>query len=439
MGKLEALYPDRVVVIGVHSPKYTAERDPAGVRAAVERNGIRHPVVNDPDMAVWDSYAVSAWPTLVFISPEGYVIGRHAGEATTEALASAIDRLIEELTPTGVLTDDRLDLHVSLPTRPLSSLAFPGKVLAWEDHLFVADSGHNRVVLADRQGHVSSVAGSGEAGLEDGPFETARFSFPKGMALEAGSSTLYVADANNHAVRALDLRERTVRTVAGTGEQLRRIVRSGPARDTALSSPWDLLLFRGTLYIAMAGTHQVWVYDSRAGTVGVWAGTGHEGIRDGSPESAWLAQPMGIAAWYESVFVACAETQAVREIDLRRDAVTTIVGRGLFEWGYEDGPAPEARLQHPQGIAAIGHWLYVADTYNNVIRVIERGGRTVSTLSGTGTPGMEDGECEGSSFNQPSGVAIWNRTLYVADTNNHAIRAVNLDGGHVETLPLSGL
>jgi DNA-binding beta-propeller fold protein YncE len=220
---------------------------------------------------------------------------------------------------------------------------------------------------------------------------------------------------------------------------VRRLARRGPALETALSSPWDVAWAGGALFIAMAGTHQVWRYDPGDGTVAVWAGTGHEGIRDGTRESAWLAQPMGIAALGETLMVACAETQAVREAGIASDTVKTVAGQGLFTWGSVDGPASSSLFQHNQGLDIDAQSAYVADTYNNRIRHIARQPAIVSTVAGSGTAGLLDGLPAGARFDQPGGVSVSGGQLYVADTNNHAVRVIDLDSGHVRTLRLSGL
>jgi DNA-binding beta-propeller fold protein YncE len=275
--------------------------------------------------------------------------------------------------------------------------------------------------------------------MEDGSFQSSTFRSPQGMALDSDENTLFVADSENHAIRAVDRAARAVQTVAGTGEQLRRLARFGPARETSLSSPWDLALVGGALYIAMAGTHQVWTFRPDAESVAVWAGTGHEGIRDGTRQNAWLAQPMGIAPGAGAVYAACAETQAVRRIDLERDAVATVVGQGLFVWGEVDGPAATALFQHNQGVAVDANLAYVADTYNNRIRRIDLRAGQVVTLAGSGRVGLLDGPPANARFNQPSGLAVHSGTLYIADTNNHAIRTIDLDSGHVATLTLTNL
>lgn len=439
MRKLEVKYRDELVVLGVQSPKYTAEGDPDNLRKAVQRLEIEHPVLNDPEFRVWDAYAIRAWPTLVFISPEGKVIGQHAGEAEFEALDRVVAEMVREYGAVGALDAVEARPAVDSFSRPLSELSFPGRVLATGDRLFIADSGHNRVLVSDLEGAVKDVIGTGEPGLQDGDYTSATFHAPQGMALDSERDLLYIADAENHAVRAVNLSARSVLMVGGTGAQARRALRSGPATETRLSSPWDLVLHAGVLYVAMAGTHQVWALDLRAGKVTVWAGTGHEAIGDGPRQSAWFAQPMGLAMDGNRILVACAETQAVRAIHLDSDQVTTLTGRGLFDFGDEDGPADTALLQHPQAVTAVDGIVYVADTYNNKIKALDPRSEEVATWVGSGVGGQLDGPGRNARLDQPQGLSQAGMTMYVADTNNHSVRTVEIESGVVRTLQLTGL
>lgn len=422
----------------MQSAKYPAEGNRDNLRHAVARYDIHHPVVNDPEHRIWDSYAVSAWPTLVFVSPDGQVIGRHAGEVPFEALDELLQRLIDEYENGAVLSRRQLDLGVQAFNRSDDQLSFPGKVLAGPQSLFIADSGHHRIVVTDLGGRVHQLIGHGSPGLADGDVESARFYRPQGMALDADAGILYVADSENHAVRAVDLRAGHVRTVAGTGEQARRIIRRGAARDTPLSSPWDLVLHEGRLYIAMAGLHQLWVLDLASQAVEVWAGTGHENLRDGSRETAWLAQPMGLSVRDGQLYVSCAEAQAVRRIDLGTGDVTTLVGEGLFDFGDTDGHMRAARLQHNQDVAASDGAVYIADTYNNKIKALDLRSGEVWTYLGSGRAGARDGSGINSDFNEPTGLSLHEGTLFIADVNNHLIRTADLHTGYVGTLELQG-
>jgi DNA-binding beta-propeller fold protein YncE len=438
LGKLEGAYPSELAVIGVSSPKYPAEGDGENLRHAVERLSISHPVVNDHDFRVWDSYAVSAWPTLIFIGPQGRVLGRHSGEAHFDALDGTMKQLLAESESQASLNRSSLPYQTRRNPRPTSLLSYPGKVLASADHIFVADSGHHRIVVATHDGTIQRVLGSGEPGLRDGPIDEALFDTPQGMAHDAERGVLYVGDAENHCVRSIRLSTGVVTTVAGTGAQARRPVRRGPARETALSSPWDLALDGDRLFIAMAGLHQVWMLELGLGMVSVWAGTGHEALRDGSREQAWLAQPMGISLDTSSLYIACAETQAIRQADLRTETVQTLAGTGLFDFGDQDGPAESSLLQHIQGVCVSEAAIYIADTYNNKIKLLDRGAGSVTTLAGSGTAGLLDGPGPGARFHEPSGLSLQGQTLFVADTNNHTIRPIDLATGHVGTLSLHG-
>jgi DNA-binding beta-propeller fold protein YncE len=256
------------------------------------------------------------------------------------------------------------------------------------------------------------------------------------MALDG--TALYVADRENHAIRRVDLPSRQVTTVAGTGRPGHSRTARGPGRSIALSSPWDVAVSRGTLYIAMAGPHQLWALDLASGEVRPHAGSGREELQDGPLGQAELAQPSGLATDGTRLYFADSETSAIRTADLDpAGQVRTLVGTGLFDFGDTDGEADAARLQHPLGVAVHAGKVYVADTYNHKVKVVEPGSRKVATLLGDGTPGHADGEK--ARFFEPGGLSVAGDRLYVADTNNHAIRVADLATGRVSTLALKGL
>jgi DNA-binding beta-propeller fold protein YncE len=436
LSRLEAKYPRELVVIGVHSAKFANERETANIRESIRRYGIAHPVVNDREFRIWSAYGVRAWPTLVVIDAAGYVVGGVSGEGHGPLLDQVIGQLVEEARAGGILDESPAVARPEGPPPP-GALAFPGKLLADETggRLFIADTNHHRIVIAALDGRVLDVAGSGSAGMEDGTFATARFNHPQGLALRGDA--LYVADTDNHLIRRLDPAARTVTTVAGTGEQGRGVGRSGAAQAVPLNSPWDLALADGLVYIAMAGSHQIWVLDPRSGEIGAYAGSGREDIADGPRLEAAFAQPSGITADPRCLYVADSEASGIRAIDRQSDLVVTLVGRGLFEFGDRDGAGEEVRLQHPLGVHASAGILYVADTYNHKVKVLSPATRTVATLAGTGRPGLADGSP--SMLYEPGGLWAAGGRLWVADTNNHAVRVADLPTGPLRTLTLSGL
>lgn len=435
--KIERKYPNEVVVIGVHSPKFPAERETENLRAAVLRYGIEHPVVNDRDFRIWQAYAGRAWPTLFFIDPRGRIIGKHEGEISFQSLDQVVRDMLTEFDQAGLLTHQPAPWRQEETLLLDSPLQFPGKVLAdaTTSRLFIADSGHNVILVAGLDGVIQDVIGCGEPGLQDGDFATARFQAPQGMALD--HDTLYLADLENHAIRAIDFSSRTVRTIAGTGEQAMQFHRGGIARQVPLNSPWDLVRSDTTLYIAMAGFHQIWALDLTSGTIAPFAGTGYEGLEDGPRDEAWFAQPSGLALGDGALFVADSETSAIRQIELRPGGqVSTIVGQGLFVFGDVDGVGEQVRLQHPLGLAWTDGILYVADSYNNKIKQLDPRTRAATTFAGSGQAGDRDGIGTAAQFREPSGVSVAHGHLYVADTNNHRIRVVDLATRAVGTLVL---
>jgi DNA-binding beta-propeller fold protein YncE len=436
--RLEQKYSDELVVIGVHSAKFTNERKSENIRHILVRYEIDHPVANDAAFAIWQAYGARAWPTQVLIDPEGYVVGTASGEGHGDALDRAIAAVIHVFDEQGKI--DRTPLQVSPERARLaaSTLAYPGKVLADEPggRLFIADSNHNRVLVSTLDGRVTDAIGGG-AGYVDGPFEDARFFRPQGMALDG--NTLYVADTENHCVRAADLASRRVSRLAGTGRQGAWGGQGGSVRETALSSPWDLQIAGHLLFVAMAGTHQIWVIDRQRGLALPYAGSGREARLDGAADDAAFAQPSGLARVDSVLYVADSESNIIRAIDLPpKNLVRTVAGGDLFEFGDRDGAGDDVRLQHPLGLAAGGARVYIADTYNHCVKVMDPATGGVQRFAGTGEAGHADGALADAAFYEPGGLSATSSVVYVADTNNHAIRRIRLDRGIVETLALTG-
>jgi sugar lactone lactonase YvrE len=433
--KLERKYANELVVIGVHSPKFPGEKETQAVAQAARRLSVGHPVINDADHRVWRAYAVSCWPTLMLIDPRGKLVGVHEGEFALEDMDAALTRLIGEFDRAGLIDRRPLSFTAARENEPDRPLFFPGKVLADAagKRLFVADTGHNRVVELSMDGRLRRAFGGGAAGFEDGDAASARFHGPQGMAL--AGEWLYVADTDNHAIRRIDLQNALVVTVAGTGEQSHGGHRGGPAREVPLSSPWDVVAYRDRLYVAMAGLHQIWEIEPLDRAM-PWVGSGRENIVDGPAEEAQLAQPSGLALEEaaETLFVADSEVSAIRAVALEGGYVHTVVGTGLFDFGDADGVGDAVRLQHPLGLAFADGVLYVADSYNHKIKRCDPAARRVESWLGSGEPGLRDGTGAKAQFSEPGGLSLTDGKLYVADTNNHVIRVCDVATGKVRTL-----
>lgn len=440
--RLERKYADSLVVIGVHSAKFFTEQETENIRQAILRYEIEHPVVNDNQMVVWQQYAVRAWPTLVLIDPSGKIIGYHSGEGIYEIFDRAIEDVIRAAEAKGTLKRGALNLRLEREREPRTALRFPGKVLTDErmNRLFIADSNHHRILVVSlRDNRVEMAIGAGTPGFRDGAFDKAHFNNPQGMAYDPDADALYIADTDNHAIRKADLRARTVETLAGTGEQSRAYPpRAGKGREVALNSPWDVVLLGEQLYIAMAGSHQLWRLNLKTLEAEPHAGTGREACIDGSLRTGALAQPSGITTDGKKLYFADSEVSCIRAADVDPNgSLETLVGGDLFEFGDVDSFGREARLQHPLGVVWVDGILYVADTYNHKIKRLDPRTRKIETVFGTGTAGARDGE--NPTFHEPGGISYARGKLYIADTNNHLIRVADLTTRRVETLALKGL
>ncbi len=440
---LEQKYKEHLTVIGVHSAKFENEKEIENIRQAILRYDIEHPVLVDNGFNIWQQYVVKAWPTLVLIDPEGYYLGSVAGEGNREALDDIISQIIEAYKNENILQKEELKLTLEKHHQPLlTPLAFPGKILGTKQGLFIADSGHNRIVWATTEGEIIDVIGSGKAGLKDGNYTEAEFFAPQGMAYDEDKNYLYVADTENHAIRKIDLKEKTVETIAGTGTQSHNIrPHSGKAKQIELNSPWDIELNKNCLYIAMAGPHQIWQMEIETGQIGTYSGTGAEYGIDGQLNQAAFAQPSGITTDGNELFIADSEISSIRAVGLGKNTfVRTICGSGeLFGFGDKDGHGKEVLLQHCLGVDYAQNYLWIADTYNHKIKKIDHRTGSCKTMLGDGVAGHIDGVSTEARFFEPGGLSAIGPHLYVADTNNHNIRHIDLNTLRVTTLEFPGL
>ena len=450
--RVEKKYADEVVVIGVHSAKFDTEGQTENLRQIVRRYGIHHPVVNDKDFLIWRTYGANAWPTVVIIDPLGRGVVRQAGEIPFEAFDNYLSGMIAHYDGMDADIIDRQPLALALEGAgdPGTALLYPGKLLADAagGRLFIADSSHNRIIVVDLPSRkVIDIIGSSARGFADGGFDEAQLDKPQGMAL-AGNA-LYIADVNNHAIRRADLASRELMTVAGNGSMGRGALQFGMRSDNPLSlalrSPWDLEFDEGgRLHIAMAGTHQLYIYEPDSNLLYPSVGNGREAnLNEVSLADAELAQPSGLYyAGAGQLYFADSESSTIRLADFEADLVTVVSGtteNSLFDFGDIDGELGENRLQHALGIEGGSDGaLYIADTYNSRIKVIPAGETATRNLAGQGgAGGYVDGQLAIAQFDEPGGLSYADGILYVADTNNHAVRTIDLAAGLVDTFQFS--
>ncbi|MDH3540266.1 MAG: redoxin family protein [Acidimicrobiia bacterium] len=440
LDRLAAEFPDSLAVVGVHVPRFSNETPIEAVRQTVMRLGIDHPVVNDPELSLWEQWGADTQPTVALVDPAGNAVGVRGGEGVYDALRPVIAGLAGEFEGAidATAREFPLEREAALPT----VLSYPSSAVVdtQQTRAYIADTANNRIVaVALPSGDVLAVYGTGTATIQDGSGAEASFAQPRGMALSPDARTLYVADSGNHAIRTIDVVTGEVGTIAGTGRLGAWPPQGGDSPDVALRSPWDLALADSILYVAMAGSHQLWSIDLDSGRAEPIAGTGTEGIADGPAANAALTRPSSIAVdpTGQFVYFADPESSTIRYLDLAADEVRTVAGDSsqLFIHGDQDGTGTQARLQVPGGLAFSGQLLHVADTYNHKVKTVTHTGQVVTTFGGDA--GWRDGP--DPRFYEPAGIDIVDDTLYVADTNNHALRIIDLLTGEATTLVLRGI
>ncbi|MEM9161793.1 MAG: thioredoxin-like domain-containing protein [Cyanobacteria bacterium P01_F01_bin.4] len=404
---IEQTYGDALKIIGIHAGKFSAEQSLGNIRHAIAKHTITHPVVVDSDFQLWQAYAIKAWPTLVFIEPDGYIVRQVVGERDLNFLSAIIDPLLPQVPSLAPLPTN--------PTTPPSHLRYPTGIFATEKQLFIADTGHHRIAVTTLDGTFQTTVGQGTPGLIDGDFATAQFNQPHGLTWDNATQHLYIADTGNHCIRLADFSTQTVTTLAGNGEQNRCIFpHCGLTAHTPLNAPWDIAKIDQVLYIAMAGAHQIWTLDLATGQLATYAGTGAEGCVDGDRTVAAFAQPSSLATDGTWLYAADSETSCIRRVQLcEHPTVETLCGSGaLFEFGDRDGIGEAVRLQHPLGIAlGTANELWIADTYNHKLKrlnLVTHDCQTVARLN---------------PFSEPTGLSFAGGLLFVADTNHHRIQS----------------
>lgn len=421
-----------VVVIGVHSNKFDNETDEENIRNAVFRYNVPHPVIIDQRHRIWDAYAVNAWPTLVIIDPTGKIEGKYPGEANFDELDHKIQVLLSHAKLRNTLAKEKISI-TSHEKIPQTTLSFPGKLfIDTHERMVIANSNKNQILVGRLKNpllfQTDEIVGSGEEGLQDGNFQEAKFHHPQGVYLMGND--LYVADTENHAIRLINLQNKTVTTIAGTGKQGFRDY--GKALRAHLNSPWDILFHDNYLYIAMAGNHQIARLDLEKKSISAFAGSGQEGIYDGPAAFASLAQTSGLDSKNNILYFADSETSSIRTVTLTDNPVVqTLIGTGLFDFGNKDGDFDIAQFQHCIGLGVATDTIYVADTYNHAIRRMDLQKKAVSTLikrqSDKKVCMIGDESCKELPLSEPNDVQEFQGKLYIADTNNHLIRVFELE------------
>ncbi len=410
---LETKHDSGIAVIGVVCPKFSRETTIGPILKAVNRNFIRHPVALDPDYYLWQQYGVRAWPSAAVIDAKGQLRRVVEGDDAGVAIDNAVTALLDEAASMEIREYGR-PVTARKP-EPGSTLQFPSAILPARGHIYISDSGNNRVLEVGETGRIIRTFGSGNPGFWDGALQNSGFNSPKGLSVN--DNYLYVADTGNHAIRRISLFSGDVETVMGTGKADKTLVMAGTdLRSISCNSPIGLASKGPNLYITMAGNNQIWRLDLKNMQVSWHSGSGQLGLTNGERAKAAFASPMGLTILNNSLLVADADSSAIREVNLNNGDVTTKCGRGTFTFGCEDGGRSNALMQFPCDVALSlnREQLWVADTYNSQLRLVDLESGRVSS------PAID------FEFTEPTYLTVHDHALWVADTNAHRIVRVHM-------------
>ncbi|NHJ05061.1 MAG: hypothetical protein EAX90_09570 [Candidatus Heimdallarchaeota archaeon] len=424
---------DPVIFISVHSAKYPNEEISQNINSAVARYEIQHPVIIDKDRTIWNDFHINKWPTILIIDSKGNVVYNQSGEDQKKILEEVIKNLLQQSREKKELTPLKTKIKNTFQ-KPNFTLSFPGKIALRDNIIVISDTNHNRILVAELNGLTADILyeiGTGIAGYTNGTLEEAEFDHPQGVVII--EEMIFVADTENHSIRKIDLQKRTVKTIAGTGRKGWGTTSKAKGIKVSLNTPWDLLISENYLYIAMAGSHQIWRMNILDEEIEPYAGTSQENIIDGPRKQAQLAQPTGLAASKDEIFFIDSEGSALRKIDLHIGEVKTLAGKGFFVFGNKDGLFDNALLQHPLGIDIYKEKIFIADTYNHAIKIANLEEEKISTIISTN----DQKTCllytekiiptDWLSLFEPNDIKYSQEFLFIADTNNHLIRRFDLN------------
>ncbi len=442
--KLENEFGSKLVVIGVHSRKFDNERDISSIRKAILKHDITHAVVNDPDLKIWNSFEVKAWPTFILINSRGNVVKTYVGEDEFSRIRHDVKKLVSR----HKYQINRDPLPIALEKHNLigNVLSFPSKLEYSSDftyksqHLpviFIANSGQNNILASSISGEIIVKIGSGKEGFENGSFDVASFRSPHGLLYS--DNKLYVADTGNHALRVIDFKTNRVSTLIGSG-QIGSTVENNEALEASnleLASPTDLEFFpdKNNIAIANSGTHQILSYNLKKQTIEILAGNGSEGIDDGKYPDNSLAQTADMSAYGKKLYFIDSETSSLRMLD-ESGNIKTLIGKGLFEFGHDNGDKTKALMQHPLGLMADDTGIYIADSFNHTIRKYDFSSGQIRDLIGAKNRGEKIGSS--TQFDEPEGIIAVLDRFYIADSGNNRVVMVkrgSLDSEILDVMP----
>ena len=328
---LENMFGDDLDIVSIHTPKFEKEQNIKSLKKSLDFLDISHSVIADNDACLWDAYAVKAWPTWILVDPSGYVALHEQGEGHLQKFAQAIQSFIDVPAKEEPFVSTKKDMSV---------------IEVSKDWMTIGCQSELDIYTGDKK--VKTVKG---------------FSMISGLLIV--DDTVFVADRYRGEVSIIDL-----------NSYAQKILVKG------LRAPYGLEFIHSNLFISLAGSHKITVVNLDTLQTQEIAGNGFEGLRDGVGDQVLLAQPQALAFDEDRLWFLDTETSSLRYM-LGREVFTEF-GEGLFSFGDDN---KKLLLQHPQDMT-LGRYgdgcgvgrLFIADTYNDKIKVYDPEDKSMQTL-----------------------------------------------------------
>lgn len=403
---------EAIDLIGVYCPRFPSERELWRAKALLDCAGVNFPVYDDSSKAIRRSYLINGWPATVLVDPKGYLAWAREGVLPPEIIRPVLKtmgrtaRLVGDIKPIDHSRAHRTEFKF-IPTR----------LVLLGDRLIVLDGKSNRLLFLkiSSDGKSASI----ERSLNLGPSNSSSVT---GFSIL--EDRIFLFDRRGRKVRLIDHKGKDIVMFSGDSSPL---MMAGPR---SFGYPKDGVCRDGLLYVASAGTYQIWVQSLSGGGASPFTGNGSPGMDDGLPSKATLGSPEAMISDGRVLFLSDSYSNSVRWIDTSSGVVQTLAGEGPSLYGCRDGKGTSALFQRPMGLCLSGRTLYVADSYNDRIRAIDLDSGYVSTFYGAK---------RGQSLSCPSDLAIGGERFYVSDMGSGRIVHFDQRYGEPETLEIAGL
>lgn len=417
--KLEEEFGSRLLVISIYLPLPQENKDNSSLRKSILKCDINYPAINDGDGKVHNHYKVKSSPTIIITDIRGKIFKRYDGDYQFDKLHKDINRIITRYR--FEINRDQLPLLLEKNNEITNVLRFPSKILYISNFqsqsgvipvIAISNSGNNEILISSLNGEIIEKIGSSVVGFEDGDFSKASFDNPTGLLFL--DNMLYVADSNNHAIRLVNLKEKTVKTLMGSGVSGEAMSETIDSKSANLSSPNDLELFNDGILINNYGSNQILHYNLKTHKIAIFAGDGRELVYDGKYPHNSLARIKDLAIFNKKVYFIDGTTSSLRSLD-SYGSIKTIIAN-------VNDTKTSIATNNPMAVYVDDTGIYIVDSVRSVVKRYDFSTKQLSTIAGSKRGFALSPKLQ---MDQPSSIISFLGNFYISDSNNNRLIKLN--------------